>query len=341
MRLLGSLIAIAAVLTVQTYADQRTRYRIVDLGRFSDELSSWAQAVNNGGAVAGVGDFQRPDQVALLWSGGAITPLPPLPGNLSSMAYAINNRGEVAGATLTPDGRNLPTLWSRGQVIDLGLLPNAVSGNALGMNERGDIVGEVNLFDTSANGQHAFVWRHGEMAYLGPEFESVSLGFSAAWAINNRGQIVGQMGAGTAFLWDRGQTVTIGSLGGNGSQALAINDRGDVAGWGQTASGLAHAFLWSHGRALDLGALPHGCNSVAFGLNNRREVVGQSEVNCATGESHAFVWRDGLMLDLGTLSGSTFSRAQAINERGEIVGTSTGEMQFLEAVRWIPVAGRN
>jgi len=257
MRLLGSLIAMAAVLSVQAFAHQMTPYLIIDLGRLSTEESSWAQAVNNRGAVAGVGDFQLPDQLALLWSGGGITPLPPLPGNLTTIAYAINNRGDVAGATLTPDGRSIPTLWSRGQVIDLGLLPNAVSGNALAMNDRGDIVGAVNLFDTSAGMQHAFVWRHGEMSDLGPEFESVSLGSSAAWAINNRGQIVGQMG-GTGFLWDRGRTVTIESLGGSGSQALAINDRGDVAGWGQTASGLTHAFLWSKGRMLDLGALRPG-----------------------------------------------------------------------------------
>lgn len=47
------------------------------------------------------------------------------------------------------------------------------------------------------------------------------------------------------------------------------------------------------------------------------------------------------MVDLGAVDGSAFSRAQAINERGEIVGTSTGEMGPLEAVRWVPVAGRN
>jgi probable HAF family extracellular repeat protein len=37
----------------------------------------------------------------------------------------------------------------------------------------------------------------------------------------------------------------LGTLGGSYSQAVAINDRGQVVGWSLTASGENHAVLWS------------------------------------------------------------------------------------------------
>jgi len=45
-----------------------------------------------------------------------------------------------------------------------------------------------------------------------------------------------------------GITITdLGTLGGNWSYAFGINDRGQVVGYGQTASGEIHAFMWENG----------------------------------------------------------------------------------------------
>lgn len=147
--------------------------------------------------------------------------------------------------------------------------------------------------------------------------------------VNNRGQVLalgGDLGSSPA-LWENGKLTVIGRLGGQESQALALNERGQVVGWSDTkrrgpAGGHAfahHAFLWQSGRVRDLGTLG-GAESEAFGLNDRGQVVGWA--NTSSGARHAFLWQSGHMRDLGTLGGSN-SVATLINEHGQVAGSST------------------
>ncbi len=82
----------------------------------------------------------------------------------------------------------------------------------------------------------------------------------------------------------------------------------------------------------DLGSLPGGDFSQAFGINSRGQVVGYALT--ASGEYHAFLWEDGQMTDLGTLSGREYGVASGINSRGQVVGYSTTALGEVHAVLW-------
>ena len=152
--------------------------------------------------------------------------------------------------------------------------------------------------------------------------------YAYANGINNRTQVAGgaDLGGdigGHAFLWSPGRGMQdLGTLGGAGSEANEDpNERGDVVGLSEiTGSTDLHAFLWTPGSGMqDLGTLG-GTFSNAFGLNNRRQVVGFS-FNEA-GRNLPYLWEPGRgMRSLGGLAApEDEADANGINDAGQIVG---------------------
>jgi len=124
--------------------------------------------------------------------------------------------------------------------------------------------------------------------------------------------------------------IGLGTLGGEASEALDINESGQIVGWSFLPSGDWHAVLWDNGEIIDLGTLG-GPDSEARGINNLGQVVGWSRT--AEGPSHAFLWEDGVMTDLGTLGGFE-SWARDINDAGEVTGFSGTEADAFHAFLW-------
>lgn len=278
--------------------------------------------------------------VALSWIFSAVTwaaPPPPeyalteIPSIVAAggtmTASAINDRDEVVGNATQPDGPPFfgtgPAFFyqhSTGAVNELTFGSERV-GFAVGINDKGIIAGYADDPDPP----QAVLWsRIGGAEGLGPA--------TIAMAVNNDGTVVGNFDCEVmdcAAVWS-GATHVFASLPGlpspppppfcfappPHSNALAINNKGHIVGWAETAGDCGGgAVEWQDGNITLL--VPDTANgfSVANGLNDKDDVVGVSG-------DHAFLYRRGTLTDLGTLPGDASSSANAINNNGEIVGAS-------------------
>jgi probable HAF family extracellular repeat protein len=88
----------------------------------------------------------------------------------------------------------------------------------------------------------------------------------------------------------------------------------------------------------DLGTLPGGGWSTAYGINQAGIVVGGA--NVSSGNYHAIAWRAGRLKDLGTWNGQRNSTARAINGSNQVAGVSLGPVFGTDhAVMWSAGSG--
>ena len=203
-------------------------------------------------------------------------------------------------------------------IHELGTLGGAVS-QAKAVNGRGHVVGT----SRDAMGRtRAFLWQE-QLGIV--DLKPLTGVNTSANDINDHGEIAGGGDTGFgdfhAYLLSEGTSFDLGTLGGNESEARAVNRPGQVAGHSRVAGALAKRafFIPEPGRMVDLGTLG-GATSIAHDVNDRGEVVGFAET--PAGEPHAFLWTEQLgIVDLGTLGGRT-SCANDINDVGCVVGVS-------------------
>jgi probable HAF family extracellular repeat protein len=324
-------LALPAILAAQDSAAKHRHYTLVDVG------PSGITDINSRGTGVGATTVYDPGcdcnaVHAIKWRNGVLTDLGTLPGGVNSAAGAINSQGAIFGQSengLIDPVYGAPafvaTIWKDGKIKNLGTLGGGFSVPGVFadarprdgcLNSRGQAVGAA--ANTNAD----------------PEGFATALIFS-----NSYGAVPGNQWHAT--LWQNGTIQDLGTLGdGPDSQAIFINERGQVAGNSYTDSvagvyGIptVHPFLWENGHMVDLGSLG-GVYANVNGLNDRGQVVGFSTLT-GEGFGHAFLWAHGAMQDLGVLGGSiSFAEANAINDDGEIAGHSFTSDETVRGFRW-------
>ena len=172
-----------------------------------------------------------------------------------------------------------------------------------------------------------------------------------AWGndINNAGVVVGRtqrsINEGARAFVAAATMVDLGLLPGAnpefaGSEALAINDAGEIVGWSITADNppAKHAVFWSSALVIhDLGTLG-GTNSTAIDINASGQVIGMSDVS--SGAPRGFIWTSGGgMQDLVALLGYPATDVVAINDAGQIAGSYVAPSGDTHAFLYTPGSG--
>jgi probable HAF family extracellular repeat protein len=116
----------------------------------------------------------------------------------------------------------------------------------------------------------------------------------------------------------------IGTFGGDWSQALGINNKGQVVGSAARPDGIRRPFLFSDGNLFDLGS-SFGDNGrgLAAVINERGQAGGQTQVGVESWGPHyrAAYYENGTVEDIGDFGGWN-SFTSGINARGYTVGTA-------------------
>ena len=268
-----------------------------------------------------------------------------------------------SGATATITATQIPA--GEYNVIDLGPLPPYHSQNiALGINASGQVVGYA--WERGFPREEAILWTPGgttgppenpQLRGLGNFKGNDYWSSSQAYALNNRGQVVGWSNGidalinnWHAFVWENGSMVDLGTLRGFGaSQAHSINDVGQITGWSETKLGTLdvnqHAFVYNLAtrQMQDLNIDHSWGNSI----NSQGQIVGgyypTDQAGNVVAPVHAFFWDPVTgKQDLHSLvsPGGDKSQAAALNNYGQIVGWTTDQNNVWRAFFYDRRTGR-
>lgn len=320
---------IAALAGAAAFAFSQS-YRLVDLGTLGGQSNAFA--LSDSGQMGGTATLADSHFSPVLFpETGTPQQLPSLASEREHVVFAFDAAERPIGTAYTLGAMGVQAF----RLDPAGPTPLGPFA-ARACNASGDIVGSTRVL--AADGMTlpvACVLRGGVLTTL----PSLGGRTSQALGIDDLGRIVGSSTTATEVasrpcLWlSTGAVVDLGTLGGNGGQAAAVQaDAGTgvstVVGHSiSSADGLRHATKWRVNAAgavlsrVDMGVLRAGTSSYALSINQAGAAVGTSDF-------HAVLFDGGEVHDLNSLlaapaPGWTLETAAAINGAGWIVGNGT------------------
>lgn len=270
--------------------------------------------IDSAGAVTGWSSQANYAQRAFLWKNGQMTDLGlvSVNGSTGVTGHESNAAGQVVGAV---SGGSSGGYFRYANGV-MSVLPGFDNYGYISINQAGDIAGQNSL------GQ-ILLYRGGTVANLG----SFGRASATSSAINNAGAIVGYVNDSSGanrrgFVWKDGVATIIQPLAGNYSDALDINDSGDVVGLTSIASDPngRYVYVRRNGVTTNTGILEYNASG-RYGINNVGHVVAPNGVyingtftpvasmlppNLAVGVHDGYYW--------------TFPTLTSINDAGQVSG---------------------
>lgn len=224
-----------------------SRWFIYDRGRFTvlpladpADLGGAAIGINSRGQVVGYDRTSNNSVIGWLWSDGVYSRLRVRGTNTA--ALGINSHGTIIGNRSLGFLRRLLTgqfrhMGERGYVLSGGAA-QYLSGFVYAINDRGEAAGG----SISSGHTRATVFRNG-IASVIVSLPSYAVGINASAQVVGFYEPPGQDGR-HLFIWSSSSgACDLTPRGYVSAEAAAINDRGDVLGFGQTPSGESRYFL--------------------------------------------------------------------------------------------------
>lgn len=220
------------------------------------------------------------------------------------------------------------------EVTSIGPPPCGIFGpppaNGQGLNNVGELVGY--LRDCPDPDDVAFLWSpDGGIVELPMPNETPS---SQALDVNDQGLAVGWFGVPQfGFLHDGNTAVILDGLPDlYTSEALAINEVGQIVGaWG-TFGDFPRAFVWHEGVMTDLTPLFDEPNATALDINVHGDITGS--VGDLSFDDRAFVLQDGTVTMLPMVQDWFTSQGRAINNAGMVAMSGKRTLPGTGEVAW-------
>jgi probable HAF family extracellular repeat protein len=249
-------------------------------------------------------------------------------GGAYSEAYGINDAGQVVGTASTATGQSHAFITgANGEGMkDLGTLGGSYSV-AHGINNAGQVVGSsINSagdwrgFITGPNGEG--------MRDLGTRGDGSGRAINDAGQVIGHDNQSPSGRGNSFITGPNGQDLRyVDTLGGRFSAATAMNDKGEVVGWSGYGIGYRAFITGPNGEGIkDLGTLPGGDYYVeVYGINDAGQVVGRSYPDPPFMRAFITGPNGEGITELDALRGITFVGAWGINNAGQMIVTDIPE----------------
>lgn len=258
----------------------------------------------------------------------------------TSIANGLNDRGDVVGYVLagTDSFASVGGVWRNGVFTSLGRLPGGNYSSATAISPTGVIVGDgdngnirpqswvttptglYNFFANNGGNTHAlFV---SDAGWIGGYYTKSLSGNTASW----RGSIW-TVDKRDPRKYRQVDLPVIAGIDPKSTTALpmAFNRGGQAAGYAMNDVIGQHASFWNNNAShtiVDLGTLPGDSSSLAWGMNDLGQVVGESHPPFG---SRPVLWNNDALhtpVELPLLPGDNYGAATAINGACQILGWS-------------------